>query len=841
MSKGKKKKQIKSHVKRLKLQQQKNPVSPAKYKKKLRIARRKDFFRNFWKVLVGIAAVLVLAFVAGNFVMYQRTGETVMSCAREAKQIVEASTEDDFKLAQPTHIYSDDGTELAELAEDEDGSYLTYDEIPADVVNAFVAVEDRTFWTNSGVDYKGILRVCLNYVRTRGEVAEGASTITQQLARGTFLTNERTILRKVKEIFIARELTKKYSKEQIMEFYCNTCCFANGIYGVEDAAQTYFNRPVSELTLSEIAYICAIPNRPEYYNPLKQPENAIARRDKILEDMVECGYIQESACEEAKAQTISVASVEEDNTFYNYEVTYAINCAVRYLMKLDGFEFKYTFDTEDEYNQYRDQYDEVYAQARHELYTGGYEIYTTMNLDAQKELQNIVDEELAFSDTTTDDGTYELQGALTVIDNETGKVVAMIGGRSQENNSNVYSLNRGFQGYAQPGSSFKPLVVYAPALENGYSASSSIPNIDVDSAKTKSISEISQMSGRQWTLRNAVENSRNGCAYWLMSQITPKTGLSYVQEMQFSRIVPGDNNMSAALGGLTYGVTTVEMANTYSTLANHGEYTQTDCIQAIYDSDGNDIYEAPESKTVYSRAAADEMTDILTGVLKRGTADRVGWYSNSNIAAAGKTGTTNDNVAGWFCGYTPYYTIAAWVGCDEWKEVTGLAGNTYPLSIWNAAMLYMTEDCEAADFDLEGSYSQSTQTPDEQPAEDVTEETQETQEDQTTDTTTDTTQDVNGDSSSGNTETTIPGMDVPDADTSTESPTTPGTGSDSGNNSGSGSGSGTGSGGSESGSGSGGSSGGGSGSGSGETTTNPPVSGGGSGTTQNSDGGTSSQ
>ncbi len=796
MSKGKKKKQIKSHVKRLKLQQQKKPVSPEKYRKKLRIARRKDFFRNFWKVLVGVAAALAVLFGVGNLIMYQKTGETIMSCAREAKEIVEASTEDDFKLAQPTHIYSDDGTELAELAEDEDGSYLTYDEIPEDVVNAFVAVEDRTFWTNSGVDYKGILRVCLNYVRTRGEVAEGASTITQQLARGTFLTNEKTILRKIKEIFIARELTKKYSKEQIMEFYCNTCCFANGIYGIEDAAQTYFGESVSELTLSEIAYICAIPNRPEYYNPLKQPENAITRRDKILEDMLECGYIQESDCEEAKAQTISVSSVEEDDTFYNYEVTYAINCAVRYLMELDGFEFQYEFDTDDDYNEYRDQYDEAYAQARHELYTGGYEIYTTMNLEAQEALQEIVDEELAFSEDTTDDGTYELQGALTVIDNETGKVVAMIGGRSQENNSNVYSLNRGFQGYAQPGSAFKPLVVYAPALEEGYSASSSLPNIDVNSAKTKTISEISEMTGTLLTLRSAVESSENGCAYWLMSQITPKTGLSYVQNMHFSRIVPGDYNMSAALGGLTYGVTTVEMANAYSTLANHGEYTQTDCIEAIYDADGNNIYEEPESETVYTRDAADEMTDILTGVLKSGTAKRIGWYSNSDIAAAGKTGTTNDNVAGWFCGYTPYYTIAVWVGCDEWKEVTGLAGNTYPLSIWNAAMQYMTEDCEAADFDLEGSYSsQSVQTQDEQSEEEVNEETTETDTgDQTTDTSSDTTQDVNENSGSDSSETTISGMEVPDAGSSTDQGTESGSDSSSGGSSGSDTESGTGTG-----------------------------------------------
>ncbi len=808
MSEKKKKKPIKSHVKRLKMQQERHPVSQAKYREKLRIARRKDFFRRFWKVLAAIGIFLVAVFLLGNLVMYKKTGETVMSCAREAKQIVEASTEDDFKLAQPTHIFSADGTELAELAEDEDGSYLSYDEIPADVVNAFVAVEDRTFWKNSGVDYKGILRVCLNYVRTRGEVAEGASTITQQLARGTFLSNEKTILRKVKEIFIARELTKKYTKEQIMEFYCNTCCFANGIYGVEDASQAYFDRPVSDLTLSEVAYICAIPNRPEYYNPLKQPENAVTRRDKILDDMAECGYIQASACQEAKAQSISVAEVEDDDTFYNYEVTYAINCAVRYLMKLDGFEFQYEFETDEAYQQYNDLYDEAYAQSRHELYTGGYEIHTTIDLAAQGVLQEIIDEELDFSDARTEEGIYELQGALTVVDNETGKVVAIIGGRSQEDGSNVYSLNRAYQGYAQPGSSFKPLAVYAPALDNGYSDSSTLTSVNVKQAQKKKISEISKMSGSQMPLRQAVARSDNGCAYWLMSMIGPKTGLSYVTDMNFTKIVPGDYNMSAALGGLTHGTTTVEMANAYSTLANHGEYTQTDCIEAFYDADGHDIYVEPESKEIYSRAAADEMTDVLTEVLKseyRGTARRINWYGNSDIAAAGKTGTTNDNVAGWFCGYTPYYTISVWVGCDEWKTVDGLEGGSYPLSIWNEAMLYMTSDCNPADFDLEGVSSGSSEPaeetlPEEVP-EEVPEETPETPETEAPD---DTTQDVDGNAGSS-----ISG-EIPGADTPEEPDAeTPGTGEGTGGGTEGGSGSGTGDGsGSGTGTGTGGNSGG---------------------------------
>lgn len=701
-----KKKKVRSHVKRVKLQQKKNPVSQEKYEKRLKVARKKDFFRRLRNVILILAIAFCALFAAGNLMLKKATGQTLIGCMREAKDLVDSSTPDTFRLAQTSYIYSDDGTQLAALAESEDATYLGYEDIPADVVNAFVSVEDRTFWNNSGVDYKGILRVCVNYVKTKGQVAEGASTITQQLARGTFLSNEKTLSRKIKEIFIARQLTKKYTKEQIMEFYCNSCCFANGIYGVEDASQKYFGRSVSDLSLSETAYICAIPNRPEYYNPLKNSENAISRRNKILQDMYECDYITKDAGDAALAENITVAELsDEEDTFYNYEATYAINCAIRYLMKQDGFEFKSHFEDDADYDTYNAYYDEMYKQAKHKLYTGGYKVTTTMNLKAQKNLQKIFDKELAFN-TKVDESTgiYQFQGAMTVIDNETGKVVAMIGGRSQDELQQTYSLNRGFQSFKQPGSSIKPLVIYTPALEEGYDANSTLTEIDVKAAKKSTSEKISKMSGKKMSLRYAVEDSKNGCAYSLYNIITPKVGLSYIENMNFSKIVQQDYTLSSGLGGLHHGTNTVEMANAYSTLENHGEYRQADCISSILDASGNEIYEEPESKTVYTRSASDQMTDILEGVLNSsaGTAKGLKWSSASDVAAAAKTGTTNDNNVAWFCGYTPYYTISVWVGYDYPKSVKGLWGNTYPAYIWKEAMLYMIDGKDEADFDLEG-------------------------------------------------------------------------------------------------------------------------------------------
>lgn len=782
--KKKKKKKIRSHVKQVKMQQKRHPVSRAKYKRKLRKARRQDFFRIFFKTIAALAIAILALYGAFNLWLYKTTGETVRSCRIEAEETIANSTAEDFAYSKTTYIYADNGTKIAELSEDEDATYLTYDEIPADVVNAFVAVEDRTFWTNNGIDLKGIARVLINYVISRGETAEGASTITQQLARGTYLTSEKTLLRKIKEIFLALEMTEKYTKEEIMEFYCNTCCFANGIYGVEDAAQTYFDTSVDELSLSQVAYICAIPNRPEYYNPLSNSENAITRRDKILEDMEECGYITSAACAAAIEEEIEIYEVEDEDEFYNYETTYAIYCAVRYFMELDGFEFQYEFDSTEDYEEYNTLYNEYYSQAKHKLYTGGYEIYTTMNLEAQEALQEILDEQLSFStDTDEDSGIYELQGAMTVIDNETGKVIAMIGGRSQEEISQTYSLNRGYQGYAQPGSSFKPLVVYTPALEEGYSASSTLKNIDVDTAKTSTSAEISSMSGTSYTLRNAVEQSRNGCAYWLFNAITPSVGLSYVTAMEFSRIVPDDYTLSASLGGLTYGVSTLEMANAYYTLENHGEYTHTTCLASILDSDGDEIYEEAESKTVYSTAAADEMTDILQGVLTSGTASGSSWYSYTDTEAAGKTGTTDDNKAGWFCGYTPYYTIAVWVGCDTPTTVYNLQGSTYPLYIWEEAMLYLIADLPAATFELEGTYSNSSSVTYEEEEEEEEEEEleeEELEEEEGEESEIDTTEGNTGDTTQGTVDTTT---ETPSTDSSQTTQEDTGTETDTGGSS----------------------------------------------------------
>lgn len=650
---------------------------------------------NFLKhlVLIGVVLGVIVGSIVGIYLYpYYKDWNT------EAERIVNAVDKSDFNINEASTIYASDGSVLAIVKEDAETSYLDYNDIPQYAIDAFVAVEDRSFWSNPGFDIKGIMAAGYEMI-TSEEQARGASTITQQLVKNTYLTNERSIERKAKEILISIALTKQFSKREIMEFYINNVCYANGIYGLSGAAKAYFDSDVKDLSLSQIAYLCAIPNRPSYYDPYVDPSVALTRRDKILEDMLECGYITEGQMMRAKAERIVIKQPEK--VFNDTLTTYAVDCAIEYLMKLDGFNFQYSFNDKDSYEAYHELYNEQYSKMRHELYTGGYKVYTTLDKELYNKLQAILDENLSFNSSINEEtGIYELQGAITCIDNETGKVLALVGGRSQENDGFTYSLNRAFQSYRQPGSTFKPIAVYTPALESeyGYTANTTVYNIDVTKAKEKDV-DVQSLRGSAYTLRNAVEFSRNGVAWQIFDKITPKVGMSYITNMNFNKICPDDYYNASALGGLTYGTTTVEMASAYATLANHGMYKEPTCLVKVLNNEEQNIFQDYSTKTIYTAKSADDMVDILKGVLTNGTASNLKWGRSSDIEAFAKTGTTNDSKDGWLCGSTPYYSIAVWVGFDIPKELNNLYGATYPGQIWKQSMLAATDGLEEAKFE----------------------------------------------------------------------------------------------------------------------------------------------
>ena len=624
----------------------------------------------FILMLIFIAGILF--FTEGPLRKYQLYGES----------LVQKTKKEDFVQHNTSYIYDSKDKLIAKISNGEGyGNYIPYRKIPKDVVNAFVAIEDRTFWDNEGYDPGGISRVIYRYIKTRGKESHGASTITQQLARLHYLTTEKTLDRKFKEIAIAKALDHKFSKKEIMEFYVNNCYFANGNYGIEAASKSYFGKSVSDLSLSQMAYLCAIPNSPTYYDPRKNPENALKRRDKILKDMLECDYISNQKCKEALKEEIVIKDPPKYKV-HDYQTTYAIDCAVRTLMT--DFKFKYHFSSMKEYKKYREKYDEAYDEAKKKLYNGGYKVYTSLDSSKQKKMQEIVNKEFK-NKSKNKEGIFKLQAAMTIIDNETGKVVVVIGGRKQDKFKDEYTYNRAFQCYRQPGSSFKPIAVYTPALMKDYTADTIVENIDVSVAKKMNKHEdVAALGGEKMPLRIAVEKSRNGVAYSVFNDIGVSYGLKFINKMEFSRVVPDDYTLSSALGGLTYGVNTVEMASAYSTLINGGVFRSPTCITSILDYKGNQVYKEKESKKVYSVDASQEMIDILKGVIKNGTAKDMNW--DSPVPAAGKTGTTNNQKDGWFCGVTPFYTACVWVGYDKPKTLDDLYGATYPAEIWKKAM-----------------------------------------------------------------------------------------------------------------------------------------------------------
>ncbi len=656
-----------------------------------------DFFYYIGHALKWIVLVGLILTAAISLVLFVKYGDDYRSFAKEADEIIANSKAEDFRMDEVTYIYGADGSQIAELSSGNGkSSYLKYEEIPKAAVNAFVAIEDRSYWRNIGIDVKGLIRVAVDFVTSRGDNMAGASTITQQLTRTIYLTRERSIIRKIKEMMVSIRLTRKYSKQEIMEFYINTACFSNGIYGLEAASKAFFGKNASELSLSQTAYLCAIPNRPEYFNPYKHPERALERRDKILKDMYEEGYISKIAYQEARQEKIKVE--KQVSEFNNYETTYAVYCAVEYLMQLHGFEFRYQFQNDADYKEYQESYEAAYNLEKSNLYAKGYTITTSLQSDAQDALQQALDNNLAFAtQTNPQTNVYELQGAVTAIDNTTGKVIALAGGRSQENLNNVYSLNRAYQSYRQPGSSFKPLAVYTPALMYGYTPETTVYDIDVKTAQQPGV-DISSLRGTAMPLRSAVEQSKNGVAYSVFYEIKPSNGLEYITDMKFDRIVPQDQTLSAALGGLTYGATTVQMASGYATLVNQGEYRSPSCLVSFKDSSGRELYKEEKPRRVYSAEASSQMLDILKGVLTVGTAKSMKWSESSEMPAAGKTGTTNGSKDGWFCGVTPYYTVTVWVGYDTPKTLDNLYGGTYPAGVWKDAMLYLIRGETAVDF-----------------------------------------------------------------------------------------------------------------------------------------------
>ncbi len=659
-----------------------------------------------WNICKIFIILLLLGILLAGIYFYQKYSKPIIALKQKAETIAKNSEKEDFRASLTSVVYDSSGEKISTLRSGKDAYYLTYEEIPKYAKDVMIVTEDKKFYSHSGVDLLANVRAFYYLLENKGKITQGGSTITQQLARTIYLTNEVTYERKLVEVFLAWELEKKYSKTDILEFYFNNIYFANGFYGIQAASKGYFNKSVQNLSLSELVFLCAIPNNPSLYDPYLQMNKTIERRNRMLLQMLEDEKITQTEYNTAIEEEIVV---EKNNiNRHNYVETYVYYSAIRALMEHDGFKFRNSFLDEEDKETYEKQYATAYAYWQQQLYIGGYRVYTSIDLEKQKWLQEAVNIGTEQFTGVNEEGIYELQASAVCIDNETGYVVAIVGGRQQEYIG--YTLNRAYQSFRQPGSSIKPLIVYTPWFERGLTPETMVMDEKTEDGPANAGSYLGEI-----TVRTAVEKSKNTVAWNLFSELTPEVGLAYLKKMNFRKIVNSDYVLPASLGGLTYGVSALEMASAYATIENEGIFRNPTCIIRITDSDGNEIItDTITEKRIYTEEASKTMTNVLKGVLTNGTAKK---YNLETASAAGKTGTTNDKKDGWFVGYTSYYTTSVWVGYDMPKEIEELSEKAYATVIWKNFMDKIHENLPIVEID---PYPTPTNSPEPTPTIEVT-------------------------------------------------------------------------------------------------------------------------
>ncbi|MBQ2257783.1 MAG: PBP1A family penicillin-binding protein [Lachnospiraceae bacterium] len=666
-----------------------------------------------------------------------------------------------------TVVYDAKGNEITKLvAANSNRSYEKMDMIPQYLADAFVAIEDERFYSHNGIDIKAIMRAGFEVVKSKGKLSQGGSTITQQLIKNNVFdnwTNESTIQkikRKIQEQYLAIDLEKKMSKEDILEAYMNTINLGQNTLGVKAAAARYFNKQTYQLTLSECAVIAAITQNPSKYNPISHPEENVRRRGDVLEKMLEQEFISQAEYDEAMADDVysRIATVNEEtenNSVYTYFVDEVTEQVTQDLMEIKGF------------NE---------TQAYRLVYSGGLSIYTTQDPDIQAICDEVYGNEENYPENTkwylnyaltikkangekenhstemykayykqqipsfnllysTKDDAYaaieayknavmeegdEVEGeritltpqpqvSITVEDQSTGYVVAMVGGRGTKEASRT--LNRATNTTRQPGSTFKVLSTYAPALD---SAGLTLADVQNDAPYNYSGGRpVKNWWGSNYrgllSLRYGIAQSANIVAVKTLTQISPQLGFDYLQDFGFTTLVDkrvesngavvSDIGQPLALGGITDGVTNMELNAAYAAIANKGNYIKPKLYTKIVDHDGNVLIDNtnPESTQVIKESTAWLLTSAMVDVVTSGTGGSVNF---GNMAIAGKTGTTSDYKDVWFSGFTPYYTATTWTGYDNNVSMSSSQEKNLSKKMWRAVMSRIHENLEYQSFPM---------------------------------------------------------------------------------------------------------------------------------------------
>ena len=671
-----------------------------------------------------------------------------------------------------TFVYDLEGNQIGKLiAQDSNRIPVAKDMIPENLAHAFVSIEDKRFYEHNGIDIKGIIRAAYVGVSNGFRFTEGASTITQQLLKNNVFTNWTKedgfmdkIKRKIQEQYLAIELTKTMSKDDVLVNYMNTINLGQNTLGVQAASLRYFNKSVNTLTLSECAVIAGITQNPSKFNPISHPDNNAQRREKVLNNMLEQGYITQTEYDEAMADDVYSriqivnAEVEEDsvNTYFvdaltddimedlmatgNYTETQAYTLLYSGGLKIyatqdphvqeicdeafsneenypEGtrWQLGYELTTQDSNGNFENYSTEMYRQYFKEMDSSFNLLYSSQEAayDAIEQYKAAVMEpgEEVYGENIT--LTPQPQVSIVIEDQSTGYVVAMVGGRGQKEASRT--LNRATDSKRQPGSTFKIVAVYAPALDSaGLTLATVMNDAPFNYANGRPVNNWwgSEYRGLN-SLRTGIAQSMNIIAVKTLTQITPQLGFDYLKNFGFTTLVEreeitvggktqvfSDIQQSLALGGITKGVTNEELTAAYASIANGGTYIKPKLYTKVLDHDGNVILDntAPQSRQVIKETTAWLLTDAMVDVVTSGTGASVNF---GNMAIAGKTGTTSDYNDVWFSGYTPYYTASVWTGYDNNAKLQkGNGERNLAKKLWRAVMSKVHEDLPSQSFQV---------------------------------------------------------------------------------------------------------------------------------------------
>ena len=676
-------------------------------------------------------------------------------------------------LGYATFLYDGDGNQLRKLtAPSSNRLPVSIDQIPVDLQHAVVAIEDERFYEHNGIDVRGILRAFVKNLSS-GDLSEGASTITQQLLKNNVFTNwtqESTWLerftRKIQEQYLAVEIEKKINdKNVILENYLNTINLGAGTYGVQAAARKYFNKDVWDLNLSECTTLAGITQNPTQYNPIEHPEANAKRRKEVLDHMIDQGYITQEQYNQvinddiySEIQAAQVLNEETDNTVYSYFEDELIDQVINDLMNIKGYtrtqaqNLVYSgglsiYTTQDasiqkildeeyadpanypDYVQYALDYaltvqnpdgEEVnYSKEMLRLYFQNEDPEFDLLFDSQEEGQSYVDR---YKEHVLADGSTVVservsfapqpQSSMSIIDQHTGYVKAIIGGRGEKTAS--LTLNRATDTTRQPGSTFKILSTYAPALnEKGMTLATTFEDEPYNYPDGSPVNNASKSYGGTTTIRQAIQNSINVVAVKCLEEVTPELGLQYLDNFGFTTLAHGteadrdadgtvwtDANLPMALGGLTHGVTNVELCAAYAAIANNGNYIEPIYYTKILDHNGNVLIEKNSAgRSVIKESTAWLLTSAMEDVVNQGTGTAC---QLDDMTVAGKTGTTDAYNDLWFVGYTPYYTCAVWSGFDNNEKLPEDARDFHK-NLWKKVMTRIHEGLPDKEFDMPAS------------------------------------------------------------------------------------------------------------------------------------------